>query len=103
MGGVFFLLIHFGHTGFLLLCWLSLVMVSGVYFLVAVLGLLIAEASFVAEHCLKSTGSVVVHGFSCSETHRIFSDQGSNPLPLHRQVNSQPLDHQGSPWGFFQR
>ena len=27
----------------------------------------------------------------------IFPDQGSNPCPLHWQVNSSPLDHQGSP------
>ena len=84
----FLLLIHFGHAGFLLLCWLSLVMVGGVYSLVAVLVLLLAEASFVAEHILKSMGSLVVHGFSCSETRGIFSEQGSNPRPWHRQVNS---------------
>ena len=27
----------------------------------------------------------------------IFPDQGSNPCPLHWQVDSLPLDHQGSP------
>ena len=27
----------------------------------------------------------------------IFPDQGSNPCPLHRQADSQPLRHQGSP------
>ena len=27
----------------------------------------------------------------------IFSDQGLNPCPLHWQVDSQPLDHQGTP------
>ena len=49
MGVGFLVLIHFGHAGFLLL---SLVVESGGYSLVAVRGLLIAEASFVAEHCL---------------------------------------------------
>ena len=76
-------------------CWVfgavcrhSLVVVSGGYSLIAVLGLLIAEASFAAEHCLWSMGLVVVHGFSCSETCGIFSNQGSDPCPLHWQANS---------------
>ena len=52
---------------------------------------------------LRSTGSrragsaVVAHGPSCSAACGIFSDQGSNPCPLHRQADSQPLRHQGSP------
>ena len=28
-------------------------------------------------------------------------NQGSNPCPLHRQADSQPLHHQGSPQLFF--
>ena len=32
---------------------------------------------------------------------RIFPDQGSNQFPLHRQVNSYLLRHQGSPWVFL--
>ena len=45
----------------------------------------------------KATGSVVVaHGLSCSSACGIFPDQGSNPYPLHWQVNSHPLRHQGS-------
>lgn len=36
-------------------------------------------------------------GFSCSAPCAIFADQGLNPWPLHWQVNSYPLDHQGSP------
>ena len=61
-----------------------------------------------ASHCrslsLRSTGSrragsvVVAHGLSCSASCGIFPDQGSNPCPLHRQANSQPLCHQGSPY-----
>ena len=57
---------------------------------------------------LRSTGSrrassvVVAHGPSCSAACGIFPDQGSNPCPLHRQADSQPLRHQGSPRaGFF--
>ena len=52
---------------------------------------------------LRSTGSrragsvVVAHGPSCSVACGIFPDQGSNPCPLHRQADSQPLRHQGSP------
>ena len=52
---------------------------------------------------LRSTGSrcagsaVVAHGPSCSAACGIFPDQGSNPCPLHRQADSQPLHHQGSP------
>ena len=43
---------------------------------------------------LRSTGSrhvgsvVVVHGLSCSAACGIFPDQGSNPCPLHWQVDS---------------
>ncbi|XP_049556957.1 ubiquitin carboxyl-terminal hydrolase isozyme L3 isoform X1 [Orcinus orca] len=32
-------------------------------------------------------------GLACE----IFPDQGTNPCPLHRQADSQPLRHQGSP------
>ena len=52
---------------------------------------------------LRSTGSrcagsaAVAHGPSCSAACGIFPDQGSNPHPLHWQVDSQPLRHQGSP------
>ena len=52
---------------------------------------------------LRSTGSrragsaIVAHGLSCSAACGILPDQGSNPCPLRRQVDSQPLRHQGSP------
>ena len=59
-------------------------------FLVAVLRLLIAMASL-----------LVVHRFSCSSAHGTFLDQESNPCPLHRQVDSYPLYHQGSPGKHF--
>ena len=36
------------------------------------------------------------HRFSCSEARRVFPGQGSNPCPLHWQVDSCPLYHQGS-------
>ena len=43
-------------------------------------------------------GSVVVAHELCSpEACGIFLDWGSNPCPLHRQADSYPLYHQGSP------
>ena len=39
----------------------------------------------------------MAHGPSCSAACGIFPDQGSNPYPLHWQVDSQPLCYQGSP------
>ena len=89
---------------------------------VAVRGLLIAVASLVGEHglqaCgpqqlrhagsvvvargLQSTGSaVVVHGLSCSAACRILPDQDSKLCPLHWQVDSQPLCHQGRPTSYL--
>ena len=62
-----------------------------------------ARASHYRGLSLRSTGSrragsvVVAHGLSCSAACGIFPDQGSNPCPLHRQADSQPLRHQGSP------
>ena len=73
--------------------------------------LLVAVASLAAEHSLQSvessvvaapralrTGSVVVgHGLTRSLACEIFPDQGSNLCPLHWQVDSLTLSHQGSP------
>ena len=39
----------------------------------------------------------MAHGLSCSVACGIFLDQGSNLRPLHWQVDSYPLHHQGSP------
>ena len=39
----------------------------------------------------------VVRGLSCSKAHGIFPNQGSNPRPLHWQVDSLPLTDQGRP------
>ena len=56
---------------------------------------------------LRSTGSrhagsvIVAHGPNCSAACGILPDQGSNPCPLHRQADSQPLHHQRSPVGRF--
>ena len=37
----------------------------------------------------------------CSTACRLFLDQGSNPCPLHWQVDSYPLYHQGNPENYF--
>ena len=64
---------------------------------IAVRGPLTVTASLVAEHRLQtrrlSSGSraQLLRGMWD------LSDQGSNPCPLHWQVDSQPLHHQGSP------
>ena len=48
----------------------------------------------------RSTGSgragsaAMAHGPSRSAACGIFPDRGTNPCPLHRQVDSQPLRHQ---------
>ena len=46
---------------------------------------------------------VVVHRLSCSAACEIFPDQELNPCPLHWQVDSHPLYHQGSPILLFSR
>ena len=49
----------------------------------------------------KRLGSVVeTHGLSCSSACGIFRNQGSNPCPLHWQVDSHPLYHQDVPMFF---
>ena len=53
------------------------------------------------SHCAAQTlghmsSVLMAHGLSCAVAHEIFLDQGSNPWPLHWQVDSLPLSHQGS-------
>ena len=65
---------------------------------IAVRGPFTVAASLVAGTGSRRAGSAVVaHGPSRSTACGIFPDQGSNPCPLHRQADSQPLRHQGSP------
>ena len=45
---------------------------------------------------LESRSVVVAHGLSCSTACGIFLDQESEPYPLHQQVGSYSLCHQGS-------
>ena len=61
--------------------------------LVAMLGLLIATASLVAECRLSSWGTQAL----VAARMWIFLDQGSNLCPLHWQADFYSLYHQGSP------
>ena len=71
--------------------------------LVVVHRLLIAVASLVVEHRLWGAQSsvVLVHRSSCPAACGIFLAQGWNPCLLHWQLDSLPLDHQGSPLMFL--
>ena len=65
---------------------------------IAVRGPFTIAASLVVEHRLQMRRlSTCGYGPSRSAACGIFPDQGSNPCPLHWQVDSQPLLHQGSP------
>ena len=89
----------------LCLCWvfvsvrgLSLVAVSGGHSSSRCAGLSLSRPLLWRSTGSRRAGSVVVaHGPSCSAACGIFPDQGSNPCPLHWQVDSQPLRHQGRP------
>ena len=98
----FFFLIYFY---FFWLCWvfvsvqgLPLVAASGGHSSLWCTGLSLLWPLLLQSTGSRRTGSVVVaHGPSFSAACGIFPDQGSNPCPLHWQVDSQPLHHQGSP------
>ena len=87
------------------LCWvfvsvrgLSLVAASGGHSSSRCAGLSLSRPLLLQSTGSRRAGSVVVaHGLSRSAACGIFPDQGSNPCPLHRQADSQPLCHQGSP------
>ena len=82
---------------FIAVCGLSLVVASRDYSLAAMCRLPLVVASPCRTWALGLMGSVIVaHGLSCSTACGIFLDQELNPCPLHWQVNSKPLDHQGS-------
>ena len=96
------------HWVFVAACGLSLVAVSGGYSSLwcmgfSLQGLLLLwrtgsrhAVSVVVVRGLSNCGSraldagsvVVAHGLSCSAACEIFPDQGSNPCPLHWQVDS---------------
>ena len=90
---------------FFWLCWvfvsmrgLSLVAASGGHSPLRCAGLSLSWPLLLRSTGSRRAGSVVVaHGPSCSAACGILPDQGSNPRPPHRQADSQPLCHQGSP------
>ena len=90
---------------YLWLCWvfvsvrgLSLVAASGGHSSSRCAGLSLSQPLFLRSTGSRRAGSAAVaHGPSCSVACGIFPGQGSNPCPLHRQADSQPLSHQGSP------
>ena len=90
---------------YLWMCWvfvsvrgLSLVAASGGHSSSRCAGLSLSRPLLLRSTGSRRAGSVIVaHGPSCSAACEIFPDQGSNPCPLHRQADSQPLRHQGSP------
>nr|XP_059853448.1 vacuolar protein-sorting-associated protein 25 isoform X2 [Delphinus delphis] len=45
----------------------------------------------------RAGSAAMAHQPSRSAARGIFPDWGTNPRPLHQQVDSQPLRHQGSP------
>ena len=102
---IFFLFIYFW------LCWvfvsvrgLSLVAASGGHSSSRCAGLSLSRPLLLPSTGSRHAGAVVVaHGPSRSAARGIFPDQGSNPCPLHRQADSQPLRHQGSPVHNFRR
>ena len=94
---------------YLWLCWffvsvrgLSLVVASGGHSSSRCAGLSLSRPLLLRSTGSRRAGSVVVaHRLSCSTACGIFPDQGSNPCRLHRQADSQPLRHQGSPQKLF--
>ena len=104
---VLFFLINFYF--YFWLCWvfvsvrrLSLVAASGGHSSSRCAGLSLSRPLLLRRTGSRRAGSVVVaHRPSCSAARGIFPDQGSNPCPLHWQVDSQPLRHQGSPQDAF--
>ena len=101
----FFYFLNFTYLFiYLWLCW--------VFISVRGLSLVAASEGHSSSQCaglslsrpllLQSTGSrragsaIVAHRPSCYAACGIFPDQGSNPCPLHRQADSQPLHHEGS-------
>ena len=94
---------------FIWLCWvfisvrgLSLVAESRGHSSSRCAGLSLSWPLLLGSTGSRCAGSVVVaHGPSCSAACGILPDQGSNPCPLHRQADSQPLRHQGSPIYLF--
>ena len=107
---IFIFLFYFIYLFYLWLCWvfvsvrgLSPVAASGGHSSSRCTGLSPSRPLLLRSTGSRRAGSVIVaHGPSRSAACGILPDQGSNPCPLHRQADSQPLRHQGSPgFSFF--
>ena len=87
---IYFIYFIFGCIGALLLCLgFSLVAASRGYYLLRCTGFSLRWLLLLRSMGCRREGSVVVaHGLSCSTSCGIFPDQGSNPCPLHWQVDS---------------
>ena len=105
-GFLFFFFFNFIYLFiYLWLCWvfvsvrgLPLAAASGGHSSPRCAGLSLSRPLLLRSTDYRRAGSVVVaHGLSRSAACGIFSDQVSNPCPLHWQADSQPLRHQGSP------
>ena len=102
---IFLIIIYLFIYLFIWLCWvfvsvqwLPLVAASGGHSSLRCAGLSLSWSLLLQSTGSRCAGSVVVaHGPSCSAACGILPDQGSNLCPLHRQADSQPLRHQGSP------
>ena len=98
-------LYHFSYKFiYLWLCWvfvsvwgLSLVAASGGHSSSRCTGLSLSRPLLWSTGSRCAGSAAVAHGPSCSAACGILPGQGSNPCPLHRQADSQPLRHQGSP------
>ena len=111
----------FGSPGPLLLCGLSPRAASSAYSLAAVPRFLLAVASLIVDYGLQYLWIGAQYsqcpGFrpqdqqlwsksvwiNCPKSRGIGPDQGSNLSPLHWQVDSSPLDHQGRPQQLFKQ
>ena len=101
---IYFLIFIFGCVGclFVSVRGLSLVAASGGHSSSRCAGPSPSRPLLLRSTGSRRAGSVfVAHGPSCCVACGILPDQGSNPCPLHRQADSQPLRHQGSPKTFF--
>ena len=109
-----FLIFFWLHWVFVAVCGLSLVEASRGYFLLRCAGFLLRwllllwsmssrrmDFSNCGSWALECSLSSCARAYSCSAACGIFPDQGSNPCPLHWQVDYQPLRHQGRPRNLY--
>ena len=94
---------------YLWVCWvfvsvrgLSLVAASGGHSSSRCAGLSLSRPLLLRSTGSRRAGSAMAaHGPSRSAAYGILPDRDPNPCPLHRQADSQPLRHQGSPSMLF--